>query len=57
MELDIAVQVDIDTDTDKLLSSWTDDALQEGAGPEGTRGARVVWVLDGKYLVVSGFER
>ena len=57
MELDIAVQVDIDTDIDKLLSSWTDDALQEGAGPEGTRGARVVWVLDGKYLVVSGFER
>ena len=35
----------------------TGGVLQEGTGPEGTRGARVVWVLDGKYLVVSGFER
>ncbi|KAM4632369.1 coronin-7-like isoform 1-T1 [Discoglossus pictus] len=30
---------------------------QEGAGPEGARGARVVWVCDGKYLLVSGFDR
>ncbi|XP_053551119.1 coronin-7 isoform X1 [Bombina bombina] len=29
---------------------------QEGAGPEGARGARVVWVCDGKYLLVSGFD-
>ncbi|KAA0706137.1 Coronin-7 [Triplophysa tibetana] len=30
--------------------------LQEGPGPEGQRGARVVWVCDGKYLLVSGFD-
>uniref|UniRef100_A0A669EMK9 Coronin n=1 Tax=Oreochromis niloticus TaxID=8128 RepID=A0A669EMK9_ORENI len=30
--------------------------LQEGPGPEGHRGARVVWVCDGKYLLVSGFD-
>uniref|UniRef100_A0A672HY03 Coronin n=1 Tax=Salarias fasciatus TaxID=181472 RepID=A0A672HY03_SALFA len=30
--------------------------VQEGAGPEGHRGARVVWVCDGKYLLVSGFD-
>lgn len=31
--------------------------FQEGPGPEGHRGARVVWVCDGKYLLVSGFDR
>uniref|UniRef100_A0A3B3TZH8 Coronin n=1 Tax=Poecilia latipinna TaxID=48699 RepID=A0A3B3TZH8_9TELE len=31
--------------------------VQEGPGPEGHRGARVVWVCDGKYLLVSGFDR
>ena len=31
--------------------------LQEGKGPEGTRGGRVVWVLGGKYLAVTGFDR
>uniref|UniRef100_A0A8C2KVT1 Coronin n=1 Tax=Cyprinus carpio TaxID=7962 RepID=A0A8C2KVT1_CYPCA len=30
--------------------------IQEGPGPEGHRGARVVWVCDGKYLLVSGFD-
>ncbi|XP_011602276.2 coronin-7-like isoform X3 [Takifugu rubripes] len=30
--------------------------LQEGPGPEGHRGARVVWVCEGKYLLVSGFD-
>lgn len=30
---------------------------QEGPGPEGHRGARVVWVCEGKYLLVSGFDR
>ncbi|KAM5152135.1 coronin-7-like [Mantella aurantiaca] len=29
---------------------------QEGAGPEGARGARVLWVCDGKYLLASGFD-
>ncbi|KAG9476767.1 hypothetical protein GDO78_002259 [Eleutherodactylus coqui] len=31
-------------------------AKQEGAGPEGARGARILWVCDGKYLLVSGFD-
>uniref|UniRef100_A0A8D0BKH6 Coronin n=1 Tax=Salvator merianae TaxID=96440 RepID=A0A8D0BKH6_SALMN len=30
--------------------------LQEGPGPEGSRGARVIWVCSGKYLLVSGFD-
>ncbi|KAG8506483.1 Coronin-7, partial [Galemys pyrenaicus] len=30
--------------------------LQEGPGPEGARGARVVWVCGGHCLLVSGFD-
>uniref|UniRef100_A0A4W6BNK7 Coronin n=1 Tax=Lates calcarifer TaxID=8187 RepID=A0A4W6BNK7_LATCA len=30
--------------------------VQEGPGPEGPRGARIVWVCEGKYLLVSGFD-
>lgn len=30
--------------------------LQEGPGPEGARGARIVWVCDGHCLLVSGFD-
>ncbi|KAM7371987.1 hypothetical protein PAMP_009187 [Pampus punctatissimus] len=30
--------------------------VHEGPGPEGHRGARVVWVCEGKYLLVSGFD-
>ncbi|KAM9843793.1 coronin-7-like isoform 2-T2 [Aulostomus maculatus] len=30
--------------------------VQEGPGPDGHRGARVVWVCDGRYLLVSGFD-
>ncbi|XP_047636606.1 coronin-7 isoform X6 [Phacochoerus africanus] len=33
------------------------EPLQEGPGPEGARGARVVWVCDGHCLLVSGFDR
>ncbi|XP_068555455.1 coronin-7 isoform X2 [Anas acuta] len=29
---------------------------QEGPGPEGGRGARVVWVCGGNFLLVSGFD-
>uniref|UniRef100_A0A8C9PIP3 Coronin n=1 Tax=Spermophilus dauricus TaxID=99837 RepID=A0A8C9PIP3_SPEDA len=29
---------------------------QEGPGPEGGRGARIVWVCDGRCLLVSGFD-
>ncbi|KAJ8398767.1 hypothetical protein AAFF_G00419640 [Aldrovandia affinis] len=32
------------------------EPTQEGPGPEGHRGARVVWVLGGQYLLVSGFD-
>ncbi|GFO47590.1 coronin [Plakobranchus ocellatus] len=31
--------------------------LREGEGPEGSRGARIVWTLQDKYLVVTGFDR
>lgn len=30
--------------------------VQKGPGPEGHRGARIVWVCEGKYLLVSGFN-
>lgn len=30
--------------------------VQEGPGPDGHRGARVVWVCEGKNLLVSGFD-
>uniref|UniRef100_A0A673VC26 Coronin n=1 Tax=Suricata suricatta TaxID=37032 RepID=A0A673VC26_SURSU len=32
------------------------EPLQEGPGPEGARGARIVWVCDGHCLLVSGFD-
>ncbi|XP_067089759.1 coronin-7-like [Osmerus mordax] len=32
------------------------EPIQEGPGPEGHRGARVVWVCDGTHLLVSGFD-
>ncbi|MCJ8739482.1 hypothetical protein PDJAM_G00047780, partial [Pangasius djambal] len=32
------------------------EPIQEGPGPEGHRGGRVVWVCDGQYLLVSGFD-
>lgn len=28
-----------------------------GQGPAGVRGGRVTWVLDGKFLIVAGFDR
>lgn len=31
--------------------------IREGKGPVGTRGARIVWALDGRYLVVMGFDK
>ncbi|XP_012694253.2 coronin-7 isoform X1 [Clupea harengus] len=34
----------------------SDQPIQEGPGPEGHRGARIVWVFEGKYLLVSGFD-
>ncbi|XP_054714139.1 coronin-7-like [Uloborus diversus] len=31
--------------------------IKEGTGPQGTRGARVAWVLNDAYFVVSGFSK
>lgn len=33
------------------------EPVQEGQGPSGTRGARIVWAIDGEYLVVTGFDK
>jgi len=33
------------------------EALVEGKGPSGVRGGRVIWVLDGKFIVMAGFDR
>lgn len=33
------------------------EPVQEGVGPSGTRGARIVWAIDGEYLVVTGFDK
>uniref|UniRef100_A0A3P8WI39 Coronin n=1 Tax=Cynoglossus semilaevis TaxID=244447 RepID=A0A3P8WI39_CYNSE len=30
--------------------------VKEGPGPEGHRGARILWVCDGKFLLVTGFD-
>ncbi|XP_043567419.1 coronin-7-like [Chiloscyllium plagiosum] len=30
--------------------------VQEGPGPAGSRGARILWVSDGRYLLISGFD-
>ncbi|XP_064607683.1 coronin-7-like isoform X2 [Liolophura sinensis] len=35
----------------------SDQPIKEGNGPEGNRGARIVWALGGRYLVVSGFTK
>ncbi|GAB0089346.1 Coronin [Sergentomyia squamirostris] len=35
----------------------SNEAIAEGPGPVGTRGARVVWALDGEYIVVTGFDK
>lgn len=31
--------------------------ITEGKGPVGSRGARVVWALDGAFIVVTGFDK
>lgn len=35
----------------------SEEPIREGKGPEGNRGARVVWALDGRYLVTTGFDK
>jgi coronin-7 len=34
-----------------------DAPIREGKGPVGSRGARVVWALDGHFIVVMGFDK
>ncbi|XP_065076431.1 coronin-7 isoform X4 [Ochlerotatus camptorhynchus] len=31
--------------------------IREGTGPVGTRGARLVWAIEGEYIVVTGFDK
>lgn len=31
--------------------------IEEGNGPLGTRGARIVWALEGHYIVCTGFDK
>lgn len=33
------------------------DPIRSGAGPVGSRGARLVWALNGTHLVVTGFDK
>lgn len=33
------------------------EPIAEGKGPAGVRGGRVCWALEGKYLIVAGFDR
>lgn len=35
----------------------SEDAIREGPGPQGSRGARVIWVMGGSHLVTTGFSR
>ncbi|XP_050307808.1 coronin-7 isoform X2 [Anthonomus grandis grandis] len=35
----------------------SDVPIKEGKGPEGNRGARIVWALDSRYLVTMGFDK
>ncbi|KAJ8922826.1 hypothetical protein NQ315_007861 [Exocentrus adspersus] len=35
----------------------SDLPIREGKGPEGNRGARIVWALDGHFIVVTGFDK
>lgn len=35
----------------------SDVPIREGKGPVGNRGARVVWALDGNYIVTTGFDK
>lgn len=33
------------------------EPIQQGNGPVGVRGARILWALGGKYLVTVGFSK
>ncbi|XP_058442942.1 coronin-7 isoform X2 [Malaya genurostris] len=35
----------------------SENPIREGNGPVGTRGARLVWTIEGEYIVVTGFDK
>lgn len=35
----------------------SENAIREGPGPIGTRGARITWAIDGHYIVCTGFDK
>lgn len=35
----------------------SDMPIREGKGPVGSRGARIIWALDGNFIVVMGFDK
>lgn len=35
----------------------SENPIREGIGPVGTRGARIIWTIEGQYLVVTGFDK
>lgn len=35
----------------------SEQPIREGAGPVGTRGARIAWTMDGQFLVCTGFDK
>uniref|UniRef100_A0A8D8BQY4 Coronin n=2 Tax=Culex pipiens TaxID=7175 RepID=A0A8D8BQY4_CULPI len=35
----------------------SENPIREGPGPVGTRGARLVWAIEGEYIVVTGFDK
>ncbi|XP_055618573.1 coronin-7 isoform X3 [Toxorhynchites rutilus septentrionalis] len=35
----------------------SENPIREGNGPVGTRGARLVWAIEGDYIVVTGFDK
>ncbi|CAO2641960.1 Coro7 [Lemmus lemmus] len=52
---DLTIRIwDLQAGTEQLRLQGHQD--QEGPGPEGGRGARIVWVCNGRCLLVSGFD-
>lgn len=35
----------------------SENAIREGPGPIGTRGARITWAIEGQYIVCTGFDK
>lgn len=35
----------------------SENAIREGPGPIGTRGARITWGIEGQYIICTGFDK